>query len=34
MFWLRIEGDYIRSQLYKMGQDNFQGVVGVVFHLF
>ena len=34
MFWLRIEGDYIRSQLYKMGQDNFQGVVGVVFHFF
>jgi len=31
---LRFEGDYIRSQLYKMGQDNFQGVVGVVFHFF
>jgi len=34
MFWLRIEGDYIRSQLYKMGQDNLQGAVGVVFHFF
>jgi len=31
---LRFEGDYLRSQLYKMGQNNFQGVVGVVFHFF
>ena len=32
LFWLRIEGDYIRSQLYNTGQNNFQAVVGVVFH--
>jgi hypothetical protein len=34
LFWLRIEGDYIRSQLYNTGQNNFQAVVGVVFHFF
>jgi hypothetical protein len=27
LFWLRIEGDYIRSQLYNTGQNNFQAVV-------
>ena len=34
LFWLRMEGDYIRSQLYNTGQNNFQAVVGVVFHFF
>jgi hypothetical protein len=34
LFWLRIEGDYIRSQLYNTGQNNFQAVAGVVFHFF
>jgi hypothetical protein len=34
LFWLRVEGDYIRSQLYNTGQNNFQGVIGVVFHFF
>lgn len=34
LFWLRIEGDYIRSQLYSTGQNNFQAVAGVVFHFF
>jgi hypothetical protein len=34
LFWLRIEGDYIRSQLYNTGQNNFHGVFGVVFHFF
>ena len=27
--WLRFEGDYLRSQLYSSGQNNFQAVVGV-----
>jgi hypothetical protein len=27
--WLRFEGDYVRSQLYSSGQNNFQGVAGV-----
>jgi Outer membrane protein beta-barrel domain len=27
--WLRFEGDYVRSQLYSSGQNNFQAVVGV-----
>jgi Outer membrane protein beta-barrel domain len=27
--WLRVEGDYVRSQLYGSGQNNFQAVVGV-----
>jgi hypothetical protein len=27
--WLRIEGDYVRSQLYSSGQNNFQAVVSV-----
>jgi hypothetical protein len=34
LFWLRVEGDYIRSQLYNTGQNNFQSVFGVVFHFF
>jgi hypothetical protein len=34
LFWLRVEGDYIRSQLYNTGQNNFQAVMGVVFHFF
>ena len=34
LFWLRLEGDYICTQLYNTGQNNFQGVVGVVFHFF
>jgi hypothetical protein len=34
LFWLRMEGDYIRTQLYNTGQNNFQGVFGVVFHFF
>ncbi len=34
LFWLRLEGDYIRTQLYNTGQNNFQGVFGVVFHFF
>jgi hypothetical protein len=34
LFWLRVEGDYVRSQLYNTGQNNFQAVVGVVFHFF
>jgi hypothetical protein len=29
-----MEGDYIRTQLYNTGQNNFQGVFGVVFHFF
>ncbi len=27
--WLRIEGDYVRSQLYSSGQNNFQAVAGI-----
>ena len=27
--WLRFEGDYVRSQLYSSGQNNFQAVAGV-----
>jgi Outer membrane protein beta-barrel domain len=27
--WLRFEGDYVRSELYSSGQNNFQGVAGV-----
>ncbi len=27
--WLRFEGDYVRSQLYSAGQNNFQAVGGV-----
>jgi hypothetical protein len=27
--WLKFEGDYVRSQLYSSGQNNFQAVVGV-----
>jgi opacity protein-like surface antigen len=27
--WLRIEGDYVRSQLYSSGQDNFQAVAEI-----
>jgi hypothetical protein len=34
LFWLRVEGDYIRTQMYNTGQNNFQGVIGVVFHFF
>ncbi len=29
--WLRIEGDYVRSQLYSSGQNNFQAVAAVVY---
>ena len=29
--WLRIEGDYVRSQLYSAGQNNFQTVAAVVY---
>jgi hypothetical protein len=31
--WLRIEGDYVRSWLYKSGQNNFQGLVGIHWRL-
>jgi len=27
--WLRIEGDYVRSQLYSSGQNNFQAVAAI-----
>ncbi len=27
--WLRIEGDYVRSQLYSSGQNNFQAVASI-----
>jgi hypothetical protein len=27
--WLRLEGDYVRSWLYKSGQNNFQVLVGI-----
>jgi len=27
--WLRFEGDYVRSQLYSSGQNNFQMVVAI-----
>jgi hypothetical protein len=27
--WLRFEGDYVRSQLYSSGQNNFQAVAGI-----
>lgn len=29
--WLRMEGDYIRSQLYTQGQNNFQIASSIVF---
>jgi hypothetical protein len=31
--WLRFEGDYVRSQLYSGGQNNFQAVVAVNYRL-
>ena len=27
--WLRVEGDYVRSQLYSSGQNNFQAVAAI-----
>ena len=30
VFWLRVEGDYLRSQLYGTGQNNLKGVIGIV----
>jgi hypothetical protein len=27
--WLRLEGDYVRTQLYSAGQNNFQGIAGI-----
>jgi hypothetical protein len=27
--WLRLQGDYVRSQLYASGQNNFQAVAGI-----
>jgi hypothetical protein len=27
--WLRFEGDYVRSQLYSSGQNNFQTVAAI-----
>ena len=29
--WLRVEGDYVRSQLYSSGQNNFQAVAAIVY---
>jgi len=29
--WLRFEGDYVRSQLYSTGQNNFQTVAAMVY---
>jgi hypothetical protein len=29
--WLRIEADYVRSQLYSSGQNNFQAVASVIY---
>ena len=29
--WLRIEGDYVRSQLYSSGQNNFQAVAAIIY---
>jgi hypothetical protein len=29
--WIRLEGDYVRSQLYRAGQNNFQLAVGLDF---
>jgi hypothetical protein len=27
--WLRVGADYVRSELYSTGQDNYQGAVGI-----
>ena len=29
--WLRVEGDYVRSQLYSSGQNNFQAVAAIIY---
>ena len=29
--WLRIEGDYVRSQVYSSGQNNFQAVAAIIY---
>jgi hypothetical protein len=29
--WLRVEGDYVRSQLYSSGQNNFQAVATIIY---
>jgi hypothetical protein len=29
---LRVEGDWVRTQLYSQSQNNFQVVTGAVFH--
>jgi opacity protein-like surface antigen len=29
--WLRVEGDYVRSQLYSSGQNNFQAVASIIY---
>jgi len=31
--WFRVEGDYIRTQLYSAGQNNFMISVGLVYHI-
>jgi hypothetical protein len=31
--WIRVEGDYIRTQLYSAGQNNFMISVGLVYHI-
>jgi hypothetical protein len=31
--WVRVEGDYIRTQLYSTGQNNFMISVGLVYHI-
>ena len=29
--WLRVEGDYVRTQLYSSGQNNFQAVAAIIY---